>query len=301
MGFVDDASQLFDKGMSAAKSAVSNVACEQLGFVRAFCNLCQEGWQLGFHERNGGNASYRLTPEDVTAADSFFYTNPSSWMSLPLETPEMADQFLLVTAAGCHFKNIKGAPATNVGIVQLDELGAAWRTVWGFRDGGRPTSELGAHVAAQGMRKLATNGECHVVYHAHPASLVALTTLLPADSKALSTVLWRSLTESAIAFPEGVGALPWMVPGSQELAEATAEQLSTYPACAWQLHGVLATGASPDLALGLVHSIEKAAEVYLSARSAAGGRTEALATLSDDDLRAIAKAYELPLNEALLS
>lgn len=300
MGFVDDASQLFDKGMSAAKSAVSNVACEQLGFVRSFCNLCQEGWQLGFHERNGGNASYRLTPDDITAADSFFYTNPSSWMSLPIETPEMAGQYLLVTAAGCHFKNIKGAPAVNVGIVQLDGGGAAWRTVWGFRDGGRPTSELGAHVAAQGMRKLATAGASRVVYHAHPASLVALTALLPSDAKTLTNVLWRSLTESVIAFPEGVGALPWMVPGSQALAEATAEQLSTYAACIWQLHGVLATGESADLALGLVHSLEKAAAVYLAARAAAGGNTDALATLSNEDLLAIAEAYDLPLNKALL-
>lgn len=300
MGLIDDASQLFDKSVSVAKSAVSNVACEQLGFVRAFCALCKEGWQLGFHEHNGGNASYHLTPDDISAARTFFYTNPSSWVSLPEATPQMAGQYLLLTAAGAHLKNVSSAPATCAGIVELDMQGGAWRVVWGFRGDGKPTSELAAHVAAHGARSHATNAVARVVYHAHPTSLVALSTLVPAEAKTLSNVLWRHLTECVIACPEGVGALPWMVPGSQQLAQATAHEFEQFPACVWQLHGVLATGDTPDNALGLVHTLEKSAEVYLSARAAAGGKVAALSALGADELRAIAQAYHLPLNTAFL-
>lgn len=300
MGFIDNASDLFDEGVSKVKGAVSNVALEQLGFVKSFCRLCQEGWQLGFHECNGGNASYRLTHEDVSTAQTFFYTNPSSWVGLQDITPAMAHQYLLVTAAGSYIKNINDAPATYAGIIQIDETGSAWRIVWGFRSGGRPTSELSAHVAAQGARMLATGGTSRVIYHAHPASIAALTALLPADSRTYSNLLWKSLTESVIAFPQGVGALSWMVPGSQQLAQATALQLASYPVCIWELHGLLCAADTPDAALGIAHAIDKAATVYLQARAATGGDLSKINTLSGENIRAIAAAYGLPLNEDLL-
>ena len=61
MAFIDQAQDLLAKGASAARGAVSGVAVEQLGFVRGFVRLCSDGWGQGWHERNGGNASYRLT------------------------------------------------------------------------------------------------------------------------------------------------------------------------------------------------------------------------------------------------
>lgn len=300
MGFIDEASELFDKGMSKAKGAVSNVALEQLGFVRAFCRLCEEGWQLGYHECNGGNASYRLSSEDISAASTFFYTNPSSWVVMEEATPSMSNQYLLVTAAGSYLKNVSVAPATFAGIVQINETGSSWRIVWGFRDNGRPTSEISAHVAAQGMRMEATDGASRVIYHAHPTSVATLTAILPADTRTLTNVLWKSLTESVIAFPQGVGALSWMIPGSQQLASATALQLKQYPACIWELHGVLCSGDTPDAALGMAHAIDKAATAHIQARAAVHGNVNKIKTLSDDDLRAIAAAYRLPLNEDLL-
>lgn len=300
MGLIDDASELFDIGMSKAKGAVSNVALEQLGFVRAFCRLCEEGWQLGYHECNGGNVSYRLSADDISAASTFFYTNPSSWVALEEAVPSMANQYLLVTAAGSYLKNVSTAPGASAGIVQINETGSSWRIVWGFRNNGRPTSEISAHVAAQGVRMEVTEGASHVIYHAHPTSIATLTAILPIDTRTLTNVLWKCLTESVIAFPQGVGALSWMVPGSKELASATALQLKHYPACIWELHGVLCSGATPDAALGMVHAIDKAATAHIQARAAVHGNTKKIKTLSNDDLRAIAAAYGLPLNEELL-
>ena len=34
-------------------------------FVQGFIRMCDDGYALGFHERNGGNASYRMKPEEV--------------------------------------------------------------------------------------------------------------------------------------------------------------------------------------------------------------------------------------------
>lgn len=300
MGFFEDAQDMLDKGVATAKSAVSSVAAEQQGFVRRFGRMCQDGYEAGYHERNGGNASYRLTVGEVQAVRPFFYDVPSSWVQLGVIVPAMAGEFLLVTGSGKFLRNVKDEMAENAGIVEINEAGDAGRIVWGLKGGGRPTSEIGAHVAAQGVRKVATNGASRVLYHAHPASLVALTSLVPADARTVTRLLWTSHTESVIAFPGGLGVLPWMVPGSIDLAKATSSALHDYEACVWQMHGVFASGATCDDAFGLVNAIDKAADVYLRARAAQGGAPALPFALADSDLRATAQAYGLALNEALL-
>ena len=300
MGFLDDAQGVFDRGVSAARGAVSTVAGEQLGFVRGFVRLCSDGWSLGYHERNGGNASYRLTEADLTAIKPFFYTTPSSWVSLGVDEPTMGGEYLLMTATGSYMRNLALDAPANCGIVELDATGSSWRIVWGFKNDGRPTSELSAHVCAHAARKRATNGSSRVLYHAHPTAIVALTSYVPADARTLTRILWTSLTESVIAFPGGVGALGCMVPGSAELARETASVMGEYAACVWALHGVFASGATFDEAFGLVHAIDKAADVYMRGRMLSGS-AELPVHLSDGDVRAIAMAYHLPVNESFLN
>ena len=60
MGFFDSAQEVLDKGVSAAKGAVSGVAVEQQAFMKGFVRLCNDGWNQGWHERNGGNLTYRI-------------------------------------------------------------------------------------------------------------------------------------------------------------------------------------------------------------------------------------------------
>ena len=301
MGFFDDMQDTLDRGMTVARGAVSSVAGEQLGFVRGFGRMCQDGFNLGYHERNGGNASYRLTADDVRAAQSFFYDVPSSWVPLGVTVSEMAGEFLLVTGSGKFLRNVQGDPVANAGIIEIDAAGGSWRIVWGLKDDGRPTSEIAAHIAAHGVRKLATGGQARVLYHAHPNAVIALSALVPADARTLTRLLWSTVTESIIAFPGGVGVLPWKVPGSADLARATAQVMREYEACVWQLHGVFASGADFDAAFGLVNAIDKAADVYLRARAAQGGNANLPFSIGDGDLRATARAYNLPINEDFLS
>ena len=35
--------------------------------VKGFIRMCNDGWLQGWHERNGGNLTYRMTGEDVAA------------------------------------------------------------------------------------------------------------------------------------------------------------------------------------------------------------------------------------------
>ena len=149
------------------------------------------------------------------------------------------------------------------------------------------------------MRKRVTDGANRVVYHAHPTAIGACTLVLPADARVVTRALWKSLTEGVIAFPAGVGVLPWMVPGSSELAQATSRQMETFEAVVWAQHGLMCAGTDFDATFGLMQAVEKAADVYVRARSLNGGG-EPAHMIPDEGIRATAAAYRLPVNEAFL-
>lgn len=295
-----DVKNLFDQGVSKARGAVSSVAVEQRGFVRALARMCDDGWRAGWHERNGGNASYRLTAEEAQACRPYFHEEPRPWEPLDAAVPALAGECLLVTAAGSYFRNVKDDPSRALGIIELDLSGAFWRPVWGFEGGGRPTSELAAHVILHGVRKEATAGASRVVYHCHPVEVIALTFALPPDARALTRALWKTMTECIMVFPEGVGAVPTAVPGSRRLADLTAEAARDHAAVVWAHHGLLATGATCDDAFGLASVLVKAAAIYRDARMLSGGAEPAY-PLTDADLVLLAGGLGVTPNPAYLS
>ena len=299
MGFFDSAQDVLDKGVSAAKGAVSGVAVEQQAFMKGFVRLCNDGWNQGWHERNGGNLTYRMTPEEVSSCRTFFYDAPSSWVALGVQADDLRGEFFAVTGSGTHLHNVALDPDRNAGIVEINSAGDAWRIVWGLKGGGVPTSEFPSHFLCHAVRKRVTNGANRVVYHAHPTAIGACTLVLPADARVVTRALWKSLTEGVIAFPAGVGVLPWMVPGSSELAQATSRQMGTYEAVVWAQHGLMCAGTDFDATFGLMQAVEKAADVYVRARSMGGGG-EPANVISDEGIRATAAAYRLPVNEAFL-
>lgn len=300
MGFFDNAQEVLDKGVSAAKGAVSGVAVEQQAFVKSFVRLCSDGWDQGWHERNGGNVSYRMMPEEVASCRSFFYDNPSSWMPLGLQADNLRGEFFMVTGAGTYLRNVALDPDTATGIVEINGAGDAWRIVWGLKGGGVPTSEFPSHFAIHSVRKEATGGLSRVLYHAHPVNVVALTNVVPLDARSFTRVLWKAFLESMVAFPQGIGVVPWMVPGGSDIARATAEAMRMYDACVWAHHGVFCAGSNFDAAFGLMHTIEKAASIYGQARAMNGGIDTFASAIPDEGLRGIAEAYDLPVNEAFL-
>ena len=301
MGFLDDAQSALGRGMSAARGAVSGVALESIGFVRRFVRMCDDGWNQGWHERNGGNASYRLTEQDISSARPFFAESPSAWQSLGVNAPSLANAFFLVTAAGSFMRNIALDPDCAVGIVEIGPVGDAYRIVWGLRDSGRPTSEFAGHVLMHEARVLSGNDDSRVIYHAHPVPVIAMTKVVPLDNRTLTRVLWKAMTECVMVFPEGVGVVGPKVPGSLDLARASAEQMRTHAAVVWAHHGLLCAGTNFDDAFGRMHAIVKAAEIYTTARMMSGGDADFANDVGDDVLRGIAESLGLSLNEDYLA
>ena len=171
--------------------------------------------------------------------------------------------------------------------------------MWGLEKGGRPTSEFPSHFLNHSVRKEVTKGENRVIYHAHPVNIVAMTYILPLTARDFTRALWKSETECPVVFPQGVGVAPWMVPGGAEIAHVTSELMKTYDAAVWAHHGLFVSGPDLGTAFGLMHTIEKAAEIYMLVQSAGGGRTGQ--TIPDSGIRDIARDFGVTINEAFLN
>ena len=262
-----------------------------------YIRMCNDGWLQGWHERNGGNLTYRMKAEEVAECRPYF-KEPGPWVNMGVVGANLAGEYFLTTGSGKFFRNVILDPAHSIGIVEINDKGDSWRIVWGLEGGARPTSEFPSHFMNHSVRVAATDGACRVIYHAHPANIIAMTYTLPLTAKAFSRALWQSATECPVVFPGGVGVVEWMVPGGADIALATSEVMKQFDAAVWAHHGLFCSGPDFDITFGLMHTIEKAAEIYNLVMSSSGGRV--LQTISDANLLAIAEEFGVVLNKDFL-
>ena len=265
-------------------------------FMKGFIKMADDGFQQGWHERNGGNLSYRLKNEEVEMIRPRLNA-PGEWQPIGTEVPGLAGEFFLVTGSGKYFRNIAVDPEACLAIIELDDKGVNYRIRWGLVEGGRPTSELPTHLMNHEVKKKLTNGRHRVIYHAHTTNTIALTFVLPLDDKVFTRELWESATECPVVFPDGVGVVGWMVPGGREIAVKTAELMKKYDVVIWAHHGMFCSGEDFDLTFGLLHTVEKSAEILVKVMSMAPRK---LQTITPDDFRAVAKDFHVTLPEEFL-
>lgn len=265
-------------------------------FVKGFIKMADDGFQQGWHERNGGNLSYRLKQEEVEGIRSRL-NDHGEWMPIGTSVPGLAGEFFLVTGSGKYFRNIIVDPEACIAIIELDEKGEHYRIRWGLVEGGRPTSELPAHLMNHEVKKRVTNGRHRVIYHAHTTNIIALTFVLPLKDEIFTRELWESATECPVVFPDGVGVVPWMVPGGRDIAVATSRLMELYDVAIWAHHGMFCSGEDFDLTFGLMHTVEKSAEILLKVYAV---RPDKLQTITASDLREVAAGFHVTLPERFL-
>ena len=265
-------------------------------FVKGFIRLCTDGWNLGWHERNGGNLSYRMKEEEVKAVAADL-TESRPWQPIGTSVPALAGEFFLVTGSGKYFRNVELDPEANISIIELDQQGEHFRIRWGMRDGGRPTSELPSHLMNLEVKKIATKGAYRVVYHAHCTNTIALTFVLPLEDKVFTRELWECATECPVVFPQGIGVVPWMVPGGRDIALATSQLMKEYDVAIWAHHGIFCAGPDFDTTFGLMHTVEKSAEILVKVLSMSPRKMQ---TILPEEFRALAKDFKVSLPEKFL-
>ena len=86
---------------------------------------------------------------------------------------------------------------------------------------------------------------------------------LPTDEVIFTRKLWKSNTEAVVVFPEGIGVLPCMICGTNEIGEAIAEKMKKHRIVTWTNHGIYGAGNDIDEAFGLIETVEKTAQIYM--------------------------------------
>ncbi|VBB09787.1 Hypothetical protein LUCI_5085 [Lucifera butyrica] len=265
-------------------------------FIQGFIRLTEDAFRKGWHERNGGNLSYRIKPEEIEAVKADLKA-PAEWIPIGVAVPGLAGEYFLVTGTGRYMRNVSLCPQENIAIIKLDQTGEKYSIVWGLVQGGRPTSELATHLANHEIKKEGTQGGNRVIYHAHPANTIALTFVLPLEHKAFTRELWEMATEDPVIFPRGIGVVPWMVPGGKAIADATGKLMREYDAVVWAHHGMFVAGDSFDEAFGLMDTVEKAAEICVKVRSM-GGKKQ---TISSQNFEDLARDFRIDLRKEFLN
>lgn len=270
--------------------------CLETPWMQGMIRMCGDGFRQGWHERNGGNLSYRIPQTELEVIrDQLSFEQP--WQPITAKVPGLAGEFFAVTGSGKYMRNIELNPAANLAIIEISTDGMQYRIVWGLTEGGRPTSELPTHLMNHEVKKRVTQGKHRVIYHAHPANLIALTFILPLDPAVFTRELWEMATECPVVFPEGLGVVQWMVPGGRAIAEATSVQMEQVNAVVWAHHGLFCSGTDFDETFGLMHTIEKSAEILIKVLSVTPHKRQ---TITTEDFIALAEDFHVTLNPQAL-
>lgn len=262
-----------------------------LGIIKEVSEITYQMWEKGWDEANGGNITYLLSDEE---AQSLNY-EPGTGRKLTLVEgiPDaMRGKYILVTATGSYFREIKDDVNNLLGIIYLPATGNDYEIAAGLEGGNRPTSELGSHITTHAVR-LEVDPQQRVVMHNHATHVLAMTHSGPTDEQEFTIALWRMITEGVVVFPDGIGLVPWCVAGTPEIAEETNERMKTRRCVVWQYHGVFTTGRSLHDAFGLLETVDKCAEAWLL--SAAAGRKNP--GISNQGLKDTALRYNVKIRE----
>ncbi|MCD8067925.1 MAG: rhamnulose-1-phosphate aldolase [Lachnospiraceae bacterium] len=265
-------------------------------FIQGFIKMADDGFRLGWHERNGGNLSYRMTPHEVDSVKERL-SDHAPWTPIGAHVPGLGGEYFLVTGSGKFFRNVPVDPEACLCIIELDEAGENYRIRWGLVEGGRPTSELPSHLMNHEVKKATTNGLHRVIYHAHPTNTIALTFVLPLTDEVFTRELWEMATECPVVFPEGVGVIGWMVPGGEAIGIETSKKMQEYNMAVWAHHGVFCSGSTFDETFGLMHTVEKSAEILCKVLAMTPNK---LNTIQPDEFRQLAKDFHVELPEKFL-
>ncbi len=229
-------------------------------FVKEMCRTTANMYRLGWDERNGGNISYMLDENEV----SEYLDTKNVLRTIPIgfKADALVGKIFIVTGTGKYFKNVEFDPENNLGIFRIAKDGETAELLWGYADGGKFTSELPAHLMSH-MARLSVDPENRVVMHSHPTYTLAMNYVHELDEKSFTHTLWEMCTECIVVFPDGVGILPWMLCGTNEIGEATAEKMKEFRLVVWGMHGIYGVGKNLDEAFGLIETVEKAAQIYM--------------------------------------
>lgn len=221
-------------------------------------------WQKGWAERNGGNITVNITE----------YVDEGIRKMVPISNP-IAIGATLTNLKGCYFyckgtqkrmRDLARNPMDNGSIIRILDDCSSYVIV--ADKPVLPTSELPSHLAVHNYL-ISKGSDYKASLHTHPIELVAMShnpEYLKKD--VLTNLLWSMIPETKAFAPRGLGIVPYMLPSSVELANATIKAIDDdYDVVMWEKHGVFAVEKDIMAAFDQVDVLNKSANIYMCSRS----------------------------------
>lgn len=223
-------------------------------------------WEKGWGEASSGNISVNVT-DAYPGIHLDFRTFPM--VALPSKLTALAHSYLFITARGSRMRNLANDPGAGLCLIKISKKGDAYQILFEDPENPlQPSSEILTHLTIHDKMVRAGNGNTAIV-HAHVHELVVLTHDPGLRSeKKLNEVLMAMHTEIPFFFPDGIGYVPLVTPGSQELAKANLKSLKNHTIVVWEKHGCMSIGKDVHEAFDRIDLLAKAASIYLSCLAA---------------------------------
>ena len=244
-------------------------------------------WNKGWAERNGGNITVNITEwvdDEMRALPPICEPR-----SIGTVLPRLDGCWFYCKGTGRRMRDLAREPMANGSIIRILPGCASYEIVADAPVA--PTSELPSHLSVHDYL-LAKNSPYRASLHTHPIELIALTHSKKWMEKDVATrMLWSMIPETKAFCPRGLGMVPYMLPSSVELAEATIRAIDeNYDVVMWEKHGVFAVDTDIMSAFDQVDVLNKAALIYIASRNM-GFEPEGM---TDVQMRELSEVFGLP-------
>lgn len=246
---------------------------------------------MGASEGSAGNMSVYLSR--VSEPQSLF--PEVEVIKLPLPVPGLGGGAFLVSGSGTRLRDLADQPLHNLGLL-LVEPGGETAVLYthpqkAFK---RLTSEFNSHLAVHADQIARSGLKFHAILHAQPYHLTYLSHIPGyADEVYLNRHILRWQPETILQFCEGIGVIPFAVPGSPEMMRGNLEAMRAHRLVIWAKHGMMVrSDVSVQKAYDLIEYAEAAAR-YEYLNLAAG---EPAAGLTPEEIRSICALWKVEQN-----
>ena len=244
-------------------------------------------WQKGWAERNGGNITVNITEYVDDAIRIMPAIGPVTPIGMTL--PNLKGCYFYCKGTNRRMRDLARWPMENGSVIRITDDCAHYEII--ADNLVKPTSELPSHLAVHNYL-IGKGSNYKASVHTHPIELVAMShnpEFLKKD--VLSNILWSMIPETKAFCPRGLGIVPYMLPSSNELAEATIKAIDDdYDVVMWEKHGVFSVAENVLEAFDMIDVLTKSADIYMDA-CAMGFKPVGM---SDEQMSEMTKAFNLP-------
>ena len=263
------------EGREALRAEIEKIA-EVAGYL----------WQNGWAERNGGNITVNVT--DLVDDEIRQLPAISEVIQIGVTLPALKDCYFYCKGTGKRMRDLARWPMDNGSIIRILDDCASYVII--ADNPVMPTSELPSHLTVH-ANLIEKGSNYKATVHTHPIELVAMSHSKKFLGKdVLTKILWSMIPETKAFCPLGLGIVPYELPGSKELADATLRELEDYDVVMWEKHGVFAKGLDVMDAFDQIDVLSKSAKIYIDSK-AMGFEPEGM---SDEQLAEMTLAFNLP-------